>query len=84
MVKFSNWIDTFLAEKGIDGAEAVTAEGPNGPNVIPVACLVDLMKTAPAHEQRGIRNMLVQIDFKAPGRKPVLDYFAHLAQAVAI
>lgn len=82
---FTRWIDTFLTEKGIEPDMIVTAEGEAfGENMIPVACLVELMKAAPAHEQRGIKAMLVKIDFVAPGRQPVLDYFAHLARAVAI
>lgn len=84
MTTFSTWLDTFLSEKGIDTEDTVQAQGPSGTNDIPVGCLVDLMKTAPYSEQRGIRDMLVRIDFRAPGRKPVLDYFAHLAQAVAL
>lgn len=80
---FATWIDTFLAEKDIDAETIVEAEGPSGINFIPVGCLVELMKSASAQEQRGIRAMIVKIDFVAPGRKPVLDYFAHLAQAVA-
>ena len=81
---FNNWIDTFLSEKGIDAEDRVSAQGDMGTNSIPVGCLVDMMKQAPAHEQRGIKAMLIKIDFIAPGRKPVLDYFAHLAKAVAI
>lgn len=84
MTPFNIWIDTFLSEKGIDTEDTVQAVGPSGTNDIPVGCLVDLMKTAPYSEQRTIREMLVCIDFRAPGRKPVLDYFAHLAQAVAL
>lgn len=85
MATFAKWIDTFLAEKGIDGDMIVTAKGKTfGDNMIPVECLVDLMKSAPAHEQNGIKAQLVRIDFVAPGPQPVLDYFGHLAQAVAI
>ena len=55
--------------------------GPSGVNSIPLANLVEAILAAPAHEQKGIRAMLVKIDFRA-GR--VEDYFAHLAQAIAI
>lgn len=83
-MKFNQWIDTFLSEKGVDVDDIVTAEGPSGENVIPIGMLVDLMKSAPKPEQDGIKKMLIKIDFVAPGRKPVIDYFAHLAQAVAM
>ena len=78
---FSKWIDTFLSEKGIDGEHALTVTGPSGENSIPVACLVEMMKSAPKHEQQGIKTMIVKIDFR---NGDVLDYFRHLARAVAI
>lgn len=77
---FSNWLDTFLAEKGIDGEQVLSVSGPSGPNSIPVACLVDLMKQAPRSEQDGIKAMIVRIDYR---NGDVLDYFRHLARAVA-
>lgn len=80
-MKFSTWIDTFLGEKGIDGEQVLTVDGPSGANHIPVACLVDLMKQAPKHEQDAIKAMIVKIDFRNGN---VLDYFRHLAQAVAV
>lgn len=81
---FSHWIDLLLSEKGIDGDELIQAEGASGLNYIPVSILVDAIKAAPAHEQAGIQTMLIKIDFVAPGRKPILDYLAHLGQAIAI
>lgn len=78
---FNTWLDTFLAEKGIDLETVVEAEGPEwGTNFIPVGCLVELMKQAPKSEQTGIKSMLVRIDF---ANASVLDYFKHLAGAVA-
>lgn len=78
---FSKWLDTFLTEKGIDGEQMLLVEGSSGENHIPVACLVDLMKQAPKNEQQGIKTMIVKIDFR---NGDVLDYFKHLARAVAI
>lgn len=81
---FAKWLETFLDEKGISGDDLVSAEGASGMNHIPVGCLVEAMTAAPAREQDGIKAMLVRIDFVAPGRKPVLDYLAHLGKAIAI
>lgn len=78
---FSNWLDTFVSEKGIDPEQVLRVDGPSGSNSIPVACLIDMMKQAPAHEQRGIKDMIVRIDFR---NGDVLDYFRHLAHAVAM
>ena len=81
---FNKWIDTFLAEKGIDLDLLLKAEGKSGTNFIPVQNLVEAMKQAPKHEQEAIKDMLVAIDFKAPGQKPVIRFLDHLAQAIAI
>lgn len=81
---FAKWIDTFLEEKGIEGDDMIVAEGPSGANHIPIECLVEAMKAAPAGEQDGIKAMLVRIDYDAPGRQAVLDYLAHLGRAIAI
>lgn len=78
---FGRWLDTFLGEKGIDAEEYFDVDGPSGFNMIPVGSLVGLMKAAPAHEQRGIKAMLVKIDFV---NGSVRDYLRHLAQAVAV
>lgn len=79
-MKFNRWIDTFIAEKGIDTEERFEVEGPSGPNSIPVGCIVDAIKSAPPHEQRAIRDMLVKIDFH---NAPVRPYLNHLAKALA-
>jgi hypothetical protein len=78
---FANWIDTFLAEKGVDLEHTFEVPGRSGLNLIPVASLVDAMKAAPAHEQAGIKSMVVRIDF---ANGDVLPYFAHLARAIAL
>jgi hypothetical protein len=79
-MSFSKWLDVFLSEKGIDLDEIMTVEGDSGQNLIPVGCLVDAIKSAPTHEQRGIKSMLVRIDFQ---NGKVMDYLRHLAQAIA-
>lgn len=77
---FGRWIDTFLMEKGVDLEHTLEVAGASGTNYIPVACLVDAMKSAPAHEQAGIKSTVVRIDFLNGN---VLDYFRHLARAIA-
>ena len=77
---FKNWIETFIDEKGIDAEQVLVVEGKSGPNHIPVGCLVEAMLQAPANEQRGIKDMIVRIDFR---NGDVLHYFRHLAQAIA-
>jgi hypothetical protein len=78
---FTKWINTFIAEKGIDRESRLEVEGPSGTNSIPVGILIDAMVSAPGHEQAGIKTMVVRIDFV---NGDVLHYFTHLAQALAI
>ncbi len=84
---FAKWLDTFLSEKGIDTEEVLEVEGPiqvgcvrGQLNMIPVGCLVDAMKGAPMTEQRAIRTLLVQVDFR---NGDVRHCLTHLAQAIA-
>ena len=77
---FARWIDTFLQEKEIALESILEVTGPSGTNWIPVGALVEMMKGAPKYEQQGIKSMIVRIDF---ANGDVLDYFKHLAQAVA-
>jgi hypothetical protein len=78
---FNKWLDTFLSEKGIDLETTLTAEGASGTNYIPLACLVDAIKAAPASEQRQIKHGIVRLDFY---NAPVLPFFNHLAGAIAL
>lgn len=78
---FDRWIDTLLMEKNIDPDHMLEVEGASGTNFIPVAILIDAIKAAPKHEQSRIKTMLVKIDFVNGN---VLNYFQHLAQAIAI
>lgn len=81
-MSFTKWFETFLSEKCIDLDAILTVKGTSGDtNFIPVGCIVDLIKIAPTAEQFGIKSMLVKIDFVNGN---VLDYFSHLARAVAI
>ena len=80
MMRFADWLDTLIEEKGITG-ETVTVTGPSGPNHIPLECLTDAIKAAPHHEQQHIKATLVHIDF---ANGDVMHYFRHLAQAIAI
>ena len=77
---FNNWLETFITEKGIDLEQGFEVAGPSGANHMKYAHVVDAIKQAPAHEQRGIKDMLVKIDFR---NGDVRHYFCHLAQAIA-
>jgi hypothetical protein len=77
---FNTWLDTFISEKGIDTEKTFDIEGPSGLNVIPVGVIIEHMKITSPKEQAAIKNMIVKIDFH---NGDVLDFFKHLAQAIA-
>ena len=80
-MRFNQWLDTFLDEKGIDGDQVLLVDGPSGQNSIPIACLVDVIKQAPKTERDAIKTVIVKIDFR---NGDVVPYFEHLAQAIAL
>lgn len=81
MTTFTKWLDTLVSEKGLDVEQVLTVQGKSGPNYIPLGCVIEAIKSAPAREQAGIKDMLVRIDFRNGN---VCDYFRHLAQAIAV
>lgn len=80
-MSFNKWIDTFIEEKGIDTEYLLTVDGLLGKNYIPVGCVIEAMKEAPKNEQQAIKNMIVKIDFV---NGDVIDFFRHLAEAIAL
>jgi len=71
---------TFLEEKGISLDTPIEVEGASGTNFMSVGIVVEHILIAPHREQEAIRKMLVKIDFH---NASVLDYFKHLAKALA-
>lgn len=79
---FNQWIDTFVAEKGIDLDHTFEIEGGDwGTNFIPVAVVIEHMKITTPAEQKQIKNVIVKIDF---ANGDILDFFQYLAKAIAI
>lgn len=77
---FSKWIETFVNEKNLMN-ETIQVEGNSGTNHIPVEILLEYMNNTSKEEQKQIKNILVQIDFK---NGDVMHFFNHLAKAIAI
>jgi len=78
---FKKWLAVFISEKGLDREHLFEVPGPSGENLIPLGALEEAMVAAPAHERSKIKDMIVRIDF-ANGN--VMDFFGHLAKAIAI
>ena len=78
---FAIWIDTLVEEKGYDLDDRFEVPGPSGVNSIPLGSVVTGCKQATAEEQAKIKDMLIQLDFRGAD---LLDYFRHLAAALAI
>jgi len=78
---FPNWLDTFLTEKKTNLEKIFEIEDGNGLKYIPCGGVIEHIKIAPRNEQKQIKNMLIKIDFD---NKNEVDFFKHLAQAIAI
>jgi len=80
-MKFNKWLDTFIQEKGLNLETVFEVEGPVwGPNFIPCAVVIEHIKIAPKHERDAIKTMIVKLDFV---NADIMDYFKHLAKAIA-
>jgi hypothetical protein len=79
--RFNTFIDTFISEKNIDIFQLLEVEGQSGLNLIPIKSVVSEMKRTNEMEQKEIYNILVELDFI---NADIVDYFKHLAQALAI
>lgn len=75
------YLETLFDEKNISLETSIEAQGASGTNFMTLQTVVDAIVIAPKHEQRKIKDILVQIDFK---NGDVLHFIKHLANALAI
>lgn len=81
-MNFNKWLDTLVAEKGLDLEHVFECEGDDwGTNWIPLGCVVDFLKTQCSREvQLDVRTKLVYIDLKNGN---VLHFFTFVADWMA-
>ena len=77
---FNKWLDTFIEEKGIDLGQILEIKTENNTHYFEVGNIIENIKATTPEEQEEIKNMIVKIDFY---NGDVVDYFKHLAQALA-
>lgn len=77
---FASWLDTLISEKGIDLEDTFEFDLNGEFHVMPYGVVIEAMKAAPKHEQAGIKNMIVKIDF---ANGDVSDYLRHLGKGLA-
>jgi len=78
---FSKWIEALISEKEINTDQIITVEGASGSNIMPLSAVIDAIKNANTNEQQQIKSMLTRLDF---ANAPIVPFFKHLAQAIAI
>ena len=77
-----NYLNSFITETSKMSFETpIEVDGPSGVNHMTVQTIVDHIMVAPKHEQKQIRNIMVQIDFR---NGDMMHFFNHLAKAIAI
>lgn len=77
---FNKWLDTFIEEKGIDLEQVIEIKTETNTHYFEVGNIIDNIKATTPEEQAKIKDMIVKIDFY---NGDVVDYFRHLAQALA-
>jgi hypothetical protein len=77
---YDKWLDTFVEEKGLNQDQLIVVNGDSGKNLIPLAVVLEHIKISHPNDQKKIRTMLVQLDFK---NADVMDFFKHIAKALA-
>ena len=76
-MRFSNWLDTFLDEKGFDKNHIFEHETENDFHMVDAGCLIDFLKNLDHETQTKIKNTLVQIDFKNGDYMHFLNYLSN-------
>lgn len=77
---FNKWLDTFIEEKGIDLQQVIEIKTESNTHYFEVGNIIENIKATTPEEQAEIKDMIVKIDFH---NGDVVDYFRHLAQALA-
>ncbi len=75
------YLETLFDEKGISLDTPFEVRGASSTNYMTLENVVDAITSAPQHEQRAIKDMIVKIDF---ANGDVFDYMKHLAKAIAV
>ena len=77
-----NYLNNLISEKSnISMSTPIEADGPSGVNYMNIGVVVDHILVASQSEQNDIKNILVKIDFH---NGDILDFFKHLAKAIAV
>lgn len=77
---FDKWLDTFIEEKGIDIHNVVEVKTEQNTHFFEIGNIIENIKATTQEEQEQIKDMIVKIDFH---NGDVVDYFTHLAKALA-
>ena len=77
---FNSWLDTFIEEKGIDLGQILEVKTDKNTHYFEVGNIIENIKATIPKEQEEIKKMIIKIDFY---NGDVVDYFKHLAQALA-
>ena len=78
----TTYLNNLISEKAnISMNTPIEVEGASGTNFMNVGVVVEHILIAPKSEQEAIKNVLVKIDF---ANGDILDFFKHLAKALAI
>lgn len=77
---FSEWIEIFIDEKGIDRERMIDIDLENSFHMIPVGSVIEQLKAESDGTQAQAKDILVKIDFR---NGDVMHFFGFLAEKMA-
>jgi hypothetical protein len=80
-MKFKDWLNAFIQEKGINPEQIIEVQGDSGTNFMPIQIVLNHILETTKDEQWKIKDVLVRIDFM---NGDVVHFLKHLAGALAI
>lgn len=78
--EFNNWLDKFIEEKGISLEETFSLEVDGVGHLFDYENILDQIKTATDKEKKGIKTMLIKLDYE---NRDIKAYLRHLAVSIA-
>ena len=77
--RFNSWFDTFLEEKNLPYSSWDFIDRAGTTHFIDSDVVIETIKNASSEDQKKIKNIIVQIDFR---NGDVNHFFQHLAQGI--
>jgi len=79
MTTFNKWLDVFIAEKELNTEHAFEFIRDDTWNYMPLAVVIEFIKSIPQNQKDKIKETIVKIDFMNGN---VMNFFEYLAKGI--